>query len=122
MSTTMQKRVPAGAVPLASPGPHINNAHAGPCRAHRKELVTSGFVGIPGLRLRAPCTVLNISATGARLVLLPSRSRIQLAEHLPDQIAIVLPSDGVEVSGVIRWRKREQFGVQLTSAFRRLII
>ncbi len=110
MSSRLQKTTPAGAVPLASPGSLY--------RAHRKALQRTGFVGIPGMRLRVPCTLLNMSATGARVVLLSSSSRIQLAVHLPDEIILVLPSDRSEVSGLIRWRDDDKFGIQFTSAFR----
>ena len=63
-----------------------------------------GFIGLPGYRMSVPCEILNVSAMGASVGLVHSRSRIRLAEHLPDQIVLVFASERVEISGTIRWR------------------
>lgn len=75
------------------------------------------IVALEGYRLTVPCQILDMSATGARLRLLSSTSKIQSADQLPDNVVIVLTIDRVEVSGAIKWRDRGNFGVRFVSSF-----
>ena len=81
-------------------------------RAPRRASGSPGVVRIAGYRLNVPCRIVDLSATGARLVLMGTR-----ADHLPDRV-IVGFSDRTEIDAEIRWRKDNECGVRFLSFFR----
>lgn len=71
-------------------------------------------------RVTFPCSVLDLSATGAKVELVQSKYRVRLAEQLPDQVVLTLTTDRQQVSGRIMWRDGASFGVRFTSPFKRI--
>lgn len=86
-------------------------------RSSRCSTNLRGLLGFPGLRLRLTCVVLDMSSRGARVLLDQPRGRLCKADELPEAVVLALPTDRVEVTGTIRWRKGPLFGMRFTSAF-----
>jgi hypothetical protein len=82
-------------------------------RARRKETSLPGLMTFRNLRLELPCTIADLSATGARLYVPPTSLRlIGNLEHLPNELMLALRSDRTEVPCEIRWRRTNSLGVR----------
>lgn len=116
MPATLRKPMSAEAktVPLDS-------SHQ-PRRAPRWRLIAPGIINLPGHRLTVPCKIVNTSISGALIELVPTNSRIQNADHIPDRVVVVFSSDRVEMDGEIMWRSRERFGLRFLSSFRPITV
>jgi len=81
-------------------------------RAPRRPSNGRGFVRVAGYRMNIPCRIVDVSATGARLLFTEAN-----AGHLPDRIVVAF-LDRTEVDAEIRWRKERECGVRFLSFFR----
>jgi hypothetical protein len=68
-----------------------------------------------------PCKVVDMSATGARIRLMPSQGENKgLPAGVPDAFTLVLRVDQMEVDCVVAWRKDREMGVRFKGGIRAL--
>lgn len=86
-------------------------------RLKRRPTALPGLITFRNLRLELPCTISDLSGSGARLTLLPSSLRTagDLA-NLPDKLMLVLRTDRMEVPCEVRWREKCSMGVRFLGA------
>lgn len=85
-------------------------------RAARTALTLPAVVKSIDGRVQLPCSVKDMSATGAGVVL-PQSYRPKVAADIPDEVLLVLPLDRLGIYGMITWRDGFKFGVRFASAF-----
>lgn len=90
-------------------------------RAPRKATRTLGYIIADSLPEVVECTVLDLSASGAKLKLAnATRKAFTTVVELPDEFRIELPRDRLVVDCKIAWKKDGMAGVSFKSAFRPL--
>ncbi|HXF53676.1 MAG TPA: PilZ domain-containing protein [Hyphomicrobiaceae bacterium] len=82
------------------------------CTARRRTL-KSGIIAYNNRFCTLPCTVRDLSATGARL-------RVDGSISAPDRFELIVESDGVEASCEVVWRKLDELGVRFIGAPRQV--
>lgn len=90
-------------------------AEQAPCnrRTRRKSTSLPGLITFKTMRLQVPCTIADMSGTGARLVLPATTSQtFGDLEHLPKQITLVMRADRMQVECEIKWRRTGSLGVR----------
>lgn len=98
----------AEAPPVARPGPAACNR-----RMKRRQTALPGLVTFRNMRLELPCTIADLSGTGARLGFAPSSlSTIGDLEHLPSEMMLAFRADRMEVPCEVRWRLPRSLGVR----------
>ena len=82
-------------------------------RVRRKQTSLPGLITFKSMRLQVPCTIADMSGTGARLKLPAGASQsFGDLEHLPDRITLVLRADRMQVDCEIKWRRTGSLGVR----------
>lgn len=82
-------------------------------RARRKVTALPGLITFRTMRLQIPCTIADMSATGAKLQLPRSAERAYGSlEHLPERITLVMRADRLQVDCAIAWRRTNCLGVR----------
>jgi hypothetical protein len=90
-------------------------------RATRKATRTIGYILSPDLNGPIECTVLDLSASGAKIqVGAAVRKAFTAALKLPDEFRIEMPRDRLEVDYKLAWQKQDMVGVSFLTAFRPL--
>jgi hypothetical protein len=88
-------------------------------RAPRKTTRAIGYIVAPELNGAVECTLLDLSASGAKLqVAAAARKAFTAALVLPDEFRIEIPRDRLEIDCKLAWQKQEMAGVSFLSAFR----
>lgn len=90
-------------------------AAKGDCNRKSKRRATAlpAMMTFKGMRVAVPCTVIDMSGTGARLELPPSSiKQYGDADHLPDEMVLVLRADRMQVDCDIKWRRGGRIGVR----------
>ncbi len=82
-------------------------------RSRRKSTALPAMLTFANLRLTVPCTVADMSASGARLAF-PADVQRQFGEmeHLPPRCTLVLKADRVQIDAEILWRRGGKVGVR----------
>lgn len=82
-------------------------------RMKRRATTLPGLITFRNLRLQLPCTIADLSVTGARLNLWPAgRSVIGNLDDLPDEMVLVMRADRMQVACEVRWRRQDSLGVR----------
>jgi hypothetical protein len=77
--------------------------------ASRRRILKAGIVAFNDRHSTLPCTVRDLSTTGARL-------RVNGSVNAPDTFELIIELDGLEASCQVVWRKVDQIGVRFLSA------
>ena len=85
-------------------------------RSRRKGTALPGMLAFHNMRLTVPCTVADMSGSGAKLSF-PSTMQQQFGdmEHLPEKCILVLKADRMQVDVQVMWRRTGQIGVKFLS-------
>lgn len=90
-------------------------------RAPRKPTRTIGYIVSPELNAPVECTILDLSASGAKIqVAAAARKAFAVALELPDEFRIEMLRDRLEIECKLAWQKQDMAGVSFLSAFRPL--
>ena len=95
--------------------PEAADASAQACnrRSRRKQTALPAVITFSNMRLTVPCTVADMSGSGARLTLPASTAQtFGDMEHLPERIILVLKADRMQVDCQIMWRRAGKLGVR----------
>jgi len=85
-------------------------------RSRRKATALPAMLTFSNLRLTVPCTVADMSASGARLAFSADVQRqFGEMEHLPPRCTLVLKADRVQIDSEILWRRGGKVGVRFLS-------
>ncbi len=88
-------------------------------QAKRKSTIIRGYIICGSTGQETECTVLDMSATGARVKLnLPPPRPFESPRKTPEAFRLIIPADGKEVDGELAWTSGSQIGIHFTSAFR----
>ena len=82
-------------------------------RAPRRRVLKAGIVAFNDRHSTLPCTVRNVSDTGA-LIRMPGTL------SPPDTFDLIIELDGLEASCTVMWRKGEDVGVRFNEPPRRI--
>lgn len=96
--------------PAAAPEPEDDERRQG---ARRRRVLKAGIVAFNGRHSTLPCTVRNISATGAQL-------RMPGTASAPDTFDLIIELDGLEASCTVVWRRGEDIGVRFEGEPRKI--
>lgn len=78
-------------------------------RAPRRRVLKSGIIAFNDRYSALPCTVRNLSATGAHL-------RAEGSINTPNTFELLIELDGFEANCEVLWRKDKEIGVRFLSA------
>jgi hypothetical protein len=82
-------------------------------RSRRKPTTLPGLITFKTMRLQVPCTISDMSGSGARLTLPAGTARTYGdLEHLPDRLTLVMRVDRMQVDCEIKWRRPASLGVR----------
>jgi hypothetical protein len=81
-------------------------------RGKRKQTTLPGLIMFKSMRTQVPCTIADMSGTGARLTLNPSVARAHDVEHFPAECTLVMRTDRMAVACEIVWRRDASLGVR----------
>lgn len=91
-------------------------------RAPRKSSIIGGIITSPSMVAERPCKVVDMSATGARIRLMPTSEETRgLPAGVPDAFTLVLRIDRLEVDCQVAWRKDREIGVRFRGGVRPLV-
>jgi hypothetical protein len=82
-------------------------------RAPRRRMLKGGIIAFNDRRSTIPCTVRDLSQTGARL-------RVDLLVSAPDTFVLIIELDGIEADCKVVWRKPPYLAVQFDAPPRRV--
>jgi hypothetical protein len=82
-------------------------------RAPRRRVLKAGIVAFNDRHSTLPCTVRNVSDTGALI-------RMPATLSPPDTFDLIIELDGLEASCTVMWRKGEDVGVRFDEPPRRI--
>ncbi len=114
---SLQTRMKTMALARAKEKPVADeSAHACKRRSRRKDTSLPAMLTFQTMRLTVPCTVADMSGSGAKLSF-PSSMQQQFGdmEHLPEKCTLVLKADRMQVDIQIMWRRTGQIGVRFLS-------
>lgn len=87
--------------------------------APRKATRTIGYLVATGLESAVECTLVDLSASGAKIrVAAAARKAFAAALVLPEEFRIEIPRDRLEIDCKLAWQKQEMAGVSFLSSFR----
>lgn len=90
-------------------------------RAPRKSSVIGGTITSPSMVAERPCKVVDMSATGARIRIMPTSDQTKgLPAGVPDGFTLILRVDRIEVDCEVAWRKERELGVRFKGGIRPL--
>lgn len=90
-------------------------------RAPRRSSVLGGTITATSMTSDRPCKVVDMSATGARVRLMPAADLSRgLPASVPDAFTLILRIDRVEVDCEVMWRTNLDIGVRFLGASRPL--
>ncbi|NJO36077.1 MAG: PilZ domain-containing protein [Rhodospirillales bacterium] len=75
----------------------------------RRRVLKAGVVAYNDRHVSLPCTVRDVSATGARV-------RVDGSVSAPDTFELIIDIDGFEASCQVVWRKGNEIGVRFLGA------
>ncbi len=75
----------------------------------RRRVLKAGIAASNDRHLTTPCTVRDLSATGARL-------RVEGSRTVPDTFELIIELDGLEANCQVVWRKANEVGVRFVGA------
>jgi len=108
----LQDRVRQVVAPKAAPTSSTTEVEC-KRRSRRKPTALPGLITFKTMRLQVPCTIADMSGSGARLQLTASgAASFGDLEHLPDRIVLVLRADRMQVECEIKWRRPGSLGVR----------
>ncbi len=82
-------------------------------KSKRRTTALPAMMTFKAMRVSVPCTVVDMSGTGARLELPPaSLKQYGDADHLPDEMVLVLRADRMQVDCEVKWRRGGKIGVR----------
>lgn len=82
-------------------------------RSRRKTTTLPGLITFKTMRLQVPCTISDMSGSGARLTLPAGSTRTYGdLDHLPDRLTLVMRVDRMQVDCEIKWRRPGSIGVR----------
>ena len=82
-------------------------------REKRKATTLPGTITFPNMRVQVPCTILDMSGSGAQLGLTEaSQKEFGDIDHLPDRIVLIMRADRMQVDSQIVWRRGVKVGVR----------
>lgn len=82
-------------------------------RAKRKPTSLPAMVTFQNMRVSVPCTVADMSGTGAKLTFTKAAiNQYGDLEHMPETFTLVLRADRMQVESEIKWRRECQIGVR----------
>ena len=82
-------------------------------RAKRKPTALPAMITFKNMRVTVPCTVADMSGTGAQLMISAATStQFGDLDHLPQKFTLVLKADRMQVESEIKWRREGQIGVR----------
>jgi len=111
----VQAEVPAVQVPAAQVEDKPENRRW----AQRRPSVMAARFVHPSMTESVPCVIRDMSATGAKVAVEPSRfGPLQSTSDLPDELVLVIRNDNTEVDCRIVWRTALAVGVHFLSAIR----
>ncbi len=88
-------------------------------RSRRKQTAVPAKLTFAKLRLSVSCTVVDMSGSGAKLLLsLPTQATIGDLNRLPDRLKLNLPTDRLQIDCEIVWRRAGKLGVRFLSPAR----
>ncbi len=90
-------------------------------RAPRKSSLIGGTITAASMVAERPCKIMDMSATGARLKLMPTSDGLRgLPAGVPDSFTLVLRVDRIEVDCEVAWRADRELGVKFKAVPRAL--
>jgi len=78
-------------------------------RMPRRRVLKSGIIAFNDRFSALPCTVRDLSGTGAHL-------RVEGTVNVPNTFELIIELDGLEASCQVVWRKDKEIGVRFSSA------
>lgn len=84
--------------------------------AHRKPGGYRAMINRPGSGASVPCTIVNMSTTGACLALTDLPPNTDNSLHLPAYFTLAIRVDRMEIDCGIVWRRGGQIGVRFLAA------
>jgi PilZ domain len=83
-------------------------AQDGPRKATRRRVLKSGVIAFNDRFSALPCTVRNLSSTGAQL-------RVDGTLSVPNTFELLIELDGLEAQCEVVWRRDKEIGVRFAS-------
>jgi hypothetical protein len=99
---------------VSQPKPVAAAAEA-PCnrRSRRKQTALPAMLTFENMRIAVPCTVIDMSGTGARISLSSTaKNAFGELEHLPSKLTLMLKADHMQVDCGIVWRRDGKLGLR----------
>ena len=85
-------------------------------KTRRKQTALPGLLSFEEMRVTVPCTITDMSGTGARLAFThETLTQFGDLEHLPQRYTLILRADRMQVEVETRWRKPGRIGVRFLS-------
>lgn len=82
-------------------------------RSRRKPTTLPGLLMFANMRTTVPCTVMDMSGSGARIGLnAAAQHSFGDLEHLPNRVTLVLRADHLQVDCEIVWRRDGKLGLR----------
>ncbi len=107
------------AEPAAAPAaaitaePAAEPAAANNRRAKRKTTALPAMITFQNMRVTVPCTVADMSGTGAQIAFTASTiAQFGDLDHLPQKFTLVLKADRMQVACEVKWRREGKIGVR----------
>lgn len=95
---------------------------AGNRKSRRRQTALAATMGFHDMRVTLPCTVTDMSGTGARLELSPAIvKQVGDGDHLSSQMLLILKADRMQVDCEIKWRRSGRIGVRFLSPPRPIV-
>lgn len=105
----------------AGPGVAVKVKSKDGRRAPRKSSVIGATITAKSMVAERPCKVVDMSATGARLRILPTSDQLRgLPAGVPDTFTLILRVDRLEIDCEVAWRKDREIGIRFAGLARPL--
>lgn len=110
---SLQNRVRIIAMGRAAAAPQTEHCNR---RSKRKPTALPAGLTFKGMRIAVPCTVADMSGTGAKIVL-PAAAQYSFGdlEHLPSKLTLQLKADCMEIDCEVVWRRQGKLGLRFLS-------